>query len=325
MTTKPLFIKLLGLLLICSVLTNCKTHDPGTWRNEQIEPGDREDFHKLNTQLMAALKANNHLQMDGLMSADLIQRPGKLRLIELCSNHLKDGAYSLLNEFYMVNDEHGNKMLKTNNYTLDYNAETREMYIAFFTPKDISNQYIISAIYCKYNYGWKLSHLEVNPYTYNGKTAPELFDQAKNMMVKGYFIDALADLQLAATCANPCEGWQYTGLADMRKFNVQLANALNEKYKYPLTLTQVPTRPRIFSISTQTTPSGVYPLIYYISSIKLKNTDALKKENDEIKEVIGKLVPGIDKDKKFVYYDAFNEYPRYDQSVDRVDFVDKLK
>ena len=33
----------------------------------------------------------------------------------------------------------------------------------------------------------------------------------------------------------------------------------------------------------------------------------------------------IDKDKKFVFYDAFNEYPRYDKSVDRVDFVDKLK
>ena len=53
--------------------------------------------------------------------------------------------------------------------------------------------------------------------------------------------------------------------------------------------------------------------------------NSLKKENDEIKKVIGKLIPGIDQNKKYVYYDAFNEWPRSDRSVDRVDLIDKLK
>jgi hypothetical protein len=62
-----------------------------------------------------------------------------------------------------------------------------------------------------------------------------------------------------------------------------------------------------------------------MSTVKLKNTTGLQKENDDIKKVIGKVIPGIDKDKKFVYYDAFNEWPRYDRSVDRYEMIDKLK
>jgi hypothetical protein len=57
----------------------------------------------------------------------------------------------------------------------------------------------------------------------------------------------------------------------------------------------------------------------------LKNIAGLQKENDEIKKVIGKVIPGIDKDKKFVYFDAFNEWPRFDRSVDRYEMIDKLK
>jgi hypothetical protein len=87
----------------------------------------------------------------------------------------------------------------------------------------------------------------------------------------------------------------------------------------------VPTHPRIFSISTQTTPDGVFPLVYYMSSIKLKDTAALRKENEIIKKVTGKVIPGIDKDKKYVFYDAYNEWPRSDRSVDRYDMTDKLK
>jgi hypothetical protein len=330
MTANSLLAKLFCLLIIFSALNSCKPHEPGTWKNNNIEPGTREDFHKLNNQVLEGLKANSKLQMDGLMSKDLIQDNGKLRLIELCSNHLKDGNYVLLDEYYIVNKDKGDKTLQStnegiNNYSLKYNAETREMYMAFFIPKDIPNKYMISAIYCKYDYGWKLSHLEVSPYTFNGQTAAQLFDMAKEDYAKKYLLDALNNAQLAEACIEPCQGWQYPDEAEIHKMGATIGNELNKKYLYPFTLTQVPTHPRIFSISTQKTADGVYPLVYYMSTIKLKNIAGLQKENDDIKKVIGKVIPGIDKNKKFVYFDAFNEWPRYDRSVDRYEMIDKLK
>ena len=90
--------------------------------------------------MLAALKANNPLEMEAFMSKGMIEDNGRLRLIELCSNRLKEGTYSLLDEYYVVNKEHGNKILETktpgiNSYNIRYNADTREMYFAFFIPK----------------------------------------------------------------------------------------------------------------------------------------------------------------------------------------------
>ncbi|MDB5152567.1 MAG: hypothetical protein JWR54_1318 [Mucilaginibacter sp.] len=330
MALNPLLIKLFGLLSIFSVLKSCNSFEPGTWKNEKIEAGKREDFHALNNQMLEGLKANSPMLMAGVMSKELIEDNSRLRLIELCSNRLKEGTYSLLDEYYIVHKERGKKSIETNisginNYTLNYNADTREMYMAFFIPKSIPNKYMISAIYCKYDYGWKLSHLELNPYTLNGKTAPELFDMAKEMYDKKYLLDALSSVELARVCANPYEGWKYPDETEMNSFYSKVINEINTKYRYPFTLKQVPTHPRIFSISTQTTPDGVFPLVYYMSSIKLKDTTALRKENEIIKKVIGKVIPGIDKDKKYVFYDAYNEWPRSDKSVDRYDMPDKLK
>jgi hypothetical protein len=212
-----------------------------------------------------------------------------------------------------------------NNYKITYEALAREMYMVFFVPKSIPNKYMISAQYCKFDYGWKLTALEVEPYTINGMTAPELFEEAKVKLSKKYVIDAMNDIQNALLCAKPFEGWEYTKTTGMDTLHDDLIDILNKKYVYPFTLTQLSTRPQVFSITTQSTPEGVFPAIYYKSNIKLTNIAGLKKENEEIKKLIGKLMPGIDKEKKYVYYDVYNEWPRYDRSVDRYEIIDQPK
>ena len=337
MATNPLLIKLFCLLSIFSVIKSCNSYTPGIWINGKIEHGKREDFHALNDQLLKGLKANNPREVEAIMSREMIEDNGRLRQIELCSNRLKEGDYKLLDEYYVVHKDSDildattrNKTVRKrdssiNGYFLNYTADTREMYIAFFIPKSIPNKYMISAVYSKYSYGWKLSDLEVYPYALNGKTAPELFKEAKEMYAKKYLLDALDDVQLAQTCAKPYNGWQYDDDGAMGEFQSQVIKEINMKYVYPFTVEQVPTHPRIFSIATKTTPEGVFPLVYYKSTVKLTDDAGLKKENDNIKKVIGKLIPGIDQNKKYVYYDAFNEWPRSDRSVDRIDLIDKLK
>ena len=90
MNTYSTLIRLFCFWLIISVLVSCKPHEPGTWKNDKIESGARDDFHKLNDRVMEGLKANDHLKMDALFSRELLQGADRLRLIELCSNHLKE-------------------------------------------------------------------------------------------------------------------------------------------------------------------------------------------------------------------------------------------
>src|ERR1700744_4216467 len=118
-----LLTKLFGFLILFFVFESCSPPEPGNWKNEKIESGTRDDFHKRNDQMLAALKANNPMEMEAFMSKDMIENNSRLRLIELCSNRLKEGAYSLLDEYYVVNKERGNKILETkihglNNYDI---------------------------------------------------------------------------------------------------------------------------------------------------------------------------------------------------------------
>jgi hypothetical protein len=184
---------------------------------------------------------------------------------------------------------------------------------------------MISAIYCKYDYGWKLNELDVGRYTINGKTAPELFEQAKDYYVRGYLMNALHIAESALNSDRPSNVWSYDHIYEIRDLYEQLLKSANQHYKFPIAVMEVATHPRIIRVFNQTTSDGDFPMIYYLSSIKLKDTTAIKHENEAIKKVIDKTLPGIDKDKKYVLYSAFNEAPTGIKTVEHFDMTAKLK
>ena len=109
------------------------------------------------------------------MSKEMIDDHNKYRQVELISNRLKEGEYSILDEFYVVNTEKGSKVIKTgnhgiNDYQYKYDAITPEMYIVLLVPKSIPNQWMITAEFSKLDYGWKLTKLDLGQYAINGKT-----------------------------------------------------------------------------------------------------------------------------------------------------------
>jgi hypothetical protein len=317
------------LLLLAAVLQSCTEH-AGIWKNDQIKTGKRDDFHALTNEVFTSLKANdlNHAKL--LMSKELIENTYTERLVEIVGNHLNDAKYSLLDEYYVVNKYIDTDTIKAtgrgiNNYELYYAGTTREMYFAFFVPKTGDNKSIVTIIFAKYDYGWKLSDFDVAPYTINGKTAPELFKLAKEQYDKKYLINAVNNMALATACLNPITIWRYPDESDISKFYAQVINEANAKYKFPFVLNAVSTRPMILRVYNQATDNGSFPMVYYLSHISLKDTNAIKKENTEIKKVLSEVMPGIDKDNKYVFYDAFNERPTGKKTVDHFDMTDKLQ
>jgi hypothetical protein len=330
MKPNPSIIKLLAFLWIIFTLQSCEPTQPGSWKNESIDKSDREKFHKLNDELFKQLKVNDVKQLESIMSKEFIDNTYKNRLIELVSNRVKTADYNLLDEYYVVNRYINGDTIKTgtkgiSSYTLIYMGIAHQMYISIFVPKEGINKYMITAIYCKYDYGWKLSQLDAEPYTINGKTAPELFKQAKESYAKNYLIDALNTSASAFTCTRPSSVWKYDNEDEFTSFYNKLLKEAGEQYKFPIAIKQVATNPRIIRIFNQTTSEGVFPMIYYLSTIKLKDTTAIKQENENIKKVIDQTLPGIDKDKKYVYYSAFNEAPAAMKTVEHFDMTQKLK
>jgi hypothetical protein len=332
--TKPKLsaIRLLAFLLIIFTLPSCEPTQPGSWKNDQISNIDREKFHKLNDELFARLKINDEKKLEDIMSKEFIDNASKNRLIELVSNRVKAADYTVLDEYYTVNQYMDGDTVKTshtniNSYSVIYQGITHQMYLAFFVPKNktIANQDMITAVYCKYDYGWKLNILDVRPYLINGKTAPELYQQAKQSYGKNHLIDAFNTASSAIVCARPSKLWKYDKETDFSYFYNIVMEEVKNHYTFPIIIKDVPTHPRIFRIFNQTTPNGDFPMIYYLSSIKLKDSTAIKQENENIKKVIDQTLPGIDQNKKYVLYSAFNERPDGKKTVDHVDMESKLK
>lgn len=312
---KPVTLIITLCLFITLCLQACRPA-PGTWVNDKIPAEKQQMFHELNAELLKVLKANDPKTLENIMSKEFLETPGKNRLIELCSIRMREGKNKLLDEYYIIHPTPEILTLKTfeygvNSYSLRYEPLTQERYMSLFTLQQGVEKFLLTAIFNKYKYGWKVAELELKPYTMWGKTAPELYLQAKEEYDKGYLVNATTTMELAYKCVDPNSMWMYDELDGMDEFYTKVMTEVHDKYKFPIVLSQVASKPSIIKVFNQDRGEGNYPMIYYISKIPVKDTAALTREHAEVKRVIGSIMPGIDKDRKLLYYTVFNGMPNW--------------
>ncbi len=301
---------------------------PGTWKNEQISSGKRDDFHQLNAEAFKYLKANDPKGLTLMLSRDMNGHSNE-RLVERLSNYLSDNAYTLLDEYYVVHKYKDTDTVRIKNgninrYSVLYPYDATEMYLAYFIPKKPNNKYMISLVYGKLTYGWKIVEMDLEPYTVNGKTAPELYALAKQQYDKKELQAALNNVSLAMTCFSPGAYWQYPDKLDAGNFYIRVNSEVRGRYSYPLVLKQIATGPMILQVYNKNMDDGTYPMVYYMTHFDLKDTTAVKKENLQVRDAVKKLMPGLEQDNKYVLYSAFNKRPTGYETVDHFDMTDKV-
>jgi hypothetical protein len=324
------FKPILLLLAAAPLLQSC-WKPSGTWKNDQISSSYRSDFHDLDKQLLQALKADDNNQMQILESRELLNNGSVEKAVDVISNLYKKSDYELGDEYYVVNkhktlDTILNNSKNINNYNLLYYNTSREMYIAFFMPKkNLDNQWMFVAVFSKLSYGWKLTMLDMGMYKVDGKTAPELCGMAQDEYKKHYLVNAANLIQLAYSIKRPVAIRAYSLEDTIEATYERIGEEASSKIKFPMVLNDVPTHPSIFNIFEGEFNDGYYPQVYYQSSIKLSDTVALRKENNEIMKSLPKLLPGIDKDTPWLLFTAFNKKPNPTESVPRYEMDNRLK
>ena len=147
---------------------------------------------------------------------------------------------------------------------------------------------------------------------------------AKDSYDKSYLIDAINYIGISKECSKPASKFfQYQKEKQINEFYDKVVKDVNSKYQFPVILDKVATKPRIFRIYPAMIDRGFYPTVRYLTSINLKDTVSLKEENKRLKSEISNVFPGIDKDKKLVVYQAFNEIPDGIKPIEYFGFVAK--
>jgi hypothetical protein len=311
------------------LLLQCCTSAPGVRKNELISSGIRNDFRKRNEEVFNYLKAKDEKGMHLYFSREL-NAENNARLIGLIGNYLNDNDYQLLYEYYFVHknmdaDTMQAKGDSTNRYGLICPNEAPEMYMAYFVPKKSDNKLMISLVYGKLDYGWKIIKLAIEHYTVNGKTAPELYALAHEQYDKKELQAALNNVSLAVECFAPGPYWQYPEKDSATWFYGKLNQEANEKYyNHALVLQDISTGPKVLRVYNKTTDDGTYPMVYYLTHYPVDDTVKIKKENLEVQKSIAKLMPGLGENNKYILYSAFNEEPGDYKTVAHFDMEEKV-
>lgn len=320
MMQKTNYLLLIGLMLLigCSVGTT-------NW-NDHIDAKSRAQIKALNDKMIEALNENNSQKLKEIFSDKLKEKVGADldAFVAKVHDSFKTKNYTLLDEYMTNNSGIGTVATVFNDsvYKVSFEVMSKETYISLVISDGLANKELLTCIYGKYGDDWKINVLKIGDYSYFGKTAIDFYEQAKADYAKGNLIDAVDDIVMAQQTAAPAEQlFKYNKEPEMKEFAQKIYKEANERFPMPMKVTEIKTNPQIYNIAPKPMLDGIFPMVTYISKIDLKDTVALKNENEELKKVIGTLFPGIEKGKKFVFFRAYNEIPNGKTPTDHYGFA----
>ena len=91
----------------------------------------------------------------------------------------------------------------------------------------------------------------------------------------------------------------------------------------PLTLENIPSKPKVFDIYPQLKEGAYYTTFKYLSSINMHDSIALEKENKKVRIEVKKIFTGVGIYKKITLFQAFNEIPDGNNPINYYGFVDR--
>lgn len=296
----------------------------GVWNVKDVATDKAEKLRQLNTDLFKAIKRDRD-EAELLFSKEFLQQKNIKVQFDYVNKLRSEDEYVLLKDYYIVNKGMSeDDLTPIDNPDINYPPLAKEMYIAFFIPKNKQNKLTLTVVYGKYDIGWKANQIALGYYTQQGKTATELYEIAKQNYADGYLVNAINNITMALNCVSPSKYWKASNGKEIKEFAERVIDEANSKINYPIVLDNIKSRPAIFSISSNSKEEGVTQYIYYLTSLKLTDSAALKKENEQVKQQLPTVFPGIDKGKKTMYYSAMNQKPIVGKSIDHLDFEEKI-
>ena len=318
----------LSLLLLSIFYISCNVG--GTWKDDNIDPKIKSQIHELNYKIIDGFKKNDVEEVLSLCSEELIKAAkNDLSLLMLrAGNNFTREDFIILNEFYQKNTSDNaqiNLMTGTtgnHDYKVNFQAFNPETYVSVgFFDNDL-NHTSLTLVYGKYGEEWKVNSLQVGTIKIESKDAFDWYQDAKSDYKKGYLADAANDISLASHLLKPAGPFlHYQKEKEIIQFEQKVMAEIDVKYTFPMSIDNIDTKPQIFRIYPFGMNEGYFPMIHYKTNVDIYDSTILSKECDEIHNQIGDIFYGLDKNKKMIFYRAFESIPVGNELVNSQGFI----
>lgn len=328
---RDMTLKTLLILFAVLLFQNCTIGTSGIWQDDHIDKDKRTQINTLNDKLLKGIITNDTNNVKALFSDLLINKGGDFNgFINKLHDVIKTDGYRIFHEYDVRVVTTGNVtsipsgFSDDNDFSISFQPANKESYVSLLFPKELENDISLLIIYGKYGKDWKINILNFGQYSLLGKNAIDYYKLAKVKYDKSYLIDAVNNIQLAQKLLQPNnQFFQYLKNKEINEFYEKVLKEANSKFPLPMTFDNIPTKPKLFKIYPEIVQGAFYPMVCYVSSINIKDTITLKKENEQVKKEVSRIFTGIDQDKQFVLYKAWKDYPNESTPVEYFGFVDK--
>ncbi len=300
-----------------------------TKTNGTIDSESRTKIKNLTDRLIVEIYRGDVHKVTELYSDTLKKKFGNTtaKFVATIKSVLISTKYTFANEYLASNSEIGktgtiDKKFTGGDYILKFPTKTKETYIALVVPEGKENQVLLTCIYGKFGEDWKLTALWASDYSFYGKNALEYYKQAQEKLAKGNLVEALSDANMSELVLSPAgEYFIYLKNEEIKAFVKSTLNKTKKKLHMPLDVGQIKTVPKIFNLGFVPTKDGICPIVAYVSKVNFSDTIALKDENNQLKEIIRSVLPGVTENKKCVYFRAYSELPEKKKEVNTYTFM----
>ncbi len=288
---------------------------------------------ELNKQVFNYISDNNYDALNKMFTdslRDQMRPEFYQKFMPQIQHVIKGHEYKLSDEFYIRTAKHPDSADLAggdgeNAYTMKLKTVENETFISMLVAGDTVNEVMITIFYSKINGNWKVANIKGEDYSLCGKNAIELNNYAMQLEKKGDLIDAFNIVTLMGHCLRPGGSmFRYKMEDEIKIFTDSLIRKTNARFALPYEVKELASKPKVVNIHMEVMDRAFVPMIMYQSSIWVNDTVTLKKENDEMKQKIGSVFQGIDKNNKTILYRAYNELPDGKNSPPYYGFVQKI-
>jgi hypothetical protein len=160
-----------------------------------------------------------------------------------------------------------------------------EMFLSLLDTQEF-NQLLLSIIYVKQDDNWKVYLCYIGSFRIAEKNAVQWYEDALPYYNQGYLTSAGFRLGMAISCLNPAPFLKYQQENEIVELAKKDQAEINSKYSFPIQLSDIESNPVIYSIKPQFVQQDIIPVVWYVTSTRLKDVNSLKEEaKNALKEV----------------------------------------
>ncbi|MEO0895315.1 MAG: hypothetical protein AAFY71_02770 [Bacteroidota bacterium] len=279
--------------------------------NENIPDSIKNNLHKIDSTILSYLRKGEFDKFENIMSPRLKEKvPNSAEIVSSFKELMPKGNFSYKDEYWIKHATPGTQhpiISPFMTYYINHNSSNEEEYVSLRLAKDKLYTFMLLSIYTKGENGWNLETLTGGVYSTYGKTGLDYYQLSQRALEKGYILNAYLHMLCGKDAMNPGGPYfQYQQKNEVIAYEASLVKLMVSTFQFPRILEGIEGKPEILGVQPQIIQEGIFPLIIYQTDISLDDKQELERQNDQVKEKIEDIFPGIRSFGSYLLYRVFN-------------------